>query len=159
MIRNARPLLLAGAAAAALTAPATPAGASPSLLGISISGPVTLTNFAPGRTATGAGTVTIIATGPWVLRLQDLNPATPGHLRRSTGTGGAVSLTNALEWTTTATLGTGSSGTLSGASTVAASGPLSSIVSVGYTQRIGGAEKLVSGNVYSLSVTWTLSAT
>jgi hypothetical protein len=160
-------ILAAVAAAAVLTMPAG-AGADSqpvsgtvlSLLGISVSGPVALTNFAPGQTATGSGTVTVTSTGPWVLRLADGDTTNPGHLLRTAGTGGASALAQALGWTATPTLGgTGGSGTLSGTTQVAASGTLSNLINVGYSQTIGATEQLQSGNVYGLTVTWTVSST
>lgn len=129
-------------------------------LGLSVSGPVVLTNFAPGQTATGSGTVTVTSTGPWVLRLADGDRTNPGHMLRTAGTGGASALAQALAWTATPTLGgSGGSGTLSGSAQVAASGTLSNLINVGYSQTIGATEQLQSGDVYGLTVTWTVSST
>src|SRR5438876_12017014 len=55
------------------------AGTVASTLGMSVSGPVALTNFAPGQTATGTGSITVVSTGPWVLRLSDADATNPGH--------------------------------------------------------------------------------
>ncbi len=41
----------------------------------------------------------------------------------------------------------------------AASGTLSNLVNVSYSQPIGATEQLASGSVYRLTVTWTVSAT
>jgi hypothetical protein len=159
---------LAAVATAALMAMPAGAGADsqpvsgtvlPSL-GLAVSGPVVLTNFAPGQTATGSGTVTVTSTGPWVLRLADGDATNPGHLLRTAGAGGASALAQALGWTATPTLGgSGGSGTLSGTAQVAASGTLSNLINVGYSQTIGATEQLQSGNVYGLTVTWTVSST
>jgi hypothetical protein len=135
-------------------------GTTSSVLGISVSGAVALTNFAPGQTATGSGSVTVTSTGPWVLRIQDTAAGNPGHLQRTTGSTGATELAQALQWQTSPTLGgTGGSGTLSGSAAVAASGTLSDVVNVSYSQPIGSTEQLAAGSVYSLTVTWTISAT
>jgi len=135
------------------------AGTVASTLGMSVSGPVALTNFAPGQTATGTGSITVVSTGPWVLRLSDADATNPGHLLRTSGSSGETALVQALGWSTSPTLGTGHSGTLSGTATVGASGTLSDSVSVGYSQVIGSTEPLATGSVYSLTVTWTISAT
>jgi hypothetical protein len=135
------------------------AGTAISTLGISVSGPVVLTNFAPGQTAAGSGTTTITSTGPWVLRLQDTSTTNPGHLLRTTGTTGTSALGQALAWQTTPTLGgTGGSGTLSGSAATAASGTFSDVVTLAYSQPIGSTEQLATGSVYGLTVTVTVSA-
>jgi hypothetical protein len=129
-------------------------------LGLSVSGPVVLAPFAPGQTATGSGTVSVISTGPWVLRVQDLDGTTPGHLRRTVGTTGATSLADALDWQATPSLGgSGGSGTLSGSATAAASGTFSNVVTMDYSQHIGATEQLATGSVYGLTVTVTVSST
>jgi hypothetical protein len=130
-----------------------------STLGMSVSGPVVLTNFAPGQTATGSGTVTVLSTGPWVLRISDANGTNPGHLLRTSGTSGETALVQPLDWSTSPTLGTGHNGALNGTATVAASGTLSDSVAVNYSQVIGSTELLATGSVYSLTATWTISAT
>jgi hypothetical protein len=135
-------------------------GTTASVLGIASSGPVALTNFSPGQTATGTGSVTVTSTGPtWVLRIQDASVTNPGHLLRTSGSTGATALAQALQWSTTPLTGTGGSGTLSGSAAVAASGTLSDVVSVTYSQVIGASEQLATGSVYGLTVTWTISAT
>lgn len=144
------------AASSADTQPVS--GATLSVLGMSVSGPVTLTNFAPGQTATGAGAVTVTSTGPWVLRLHDAAGTNPGRLLRTSGSTGATALAQALQWSAAPTLGgSGASGTLSGSATVAASGTLSDLVNVTYSQPIGATEQLAAGSVYGLTVTWTVS--
>jgi hypothetical protein len=162
-----RSVLVACLVAGALAGPAAVradtqlvSGTAVSTLGIVSSGPVTLTNFGPGQTATGTGTVTVTSTGPtWVLRIQDTDATNPGHLLRTSGSTGATALAQALGWTTTPVSGTGGSGTLSGSATVAASGTLSDVVTVNYSQSIGSGESLATGSVYGVTVTWTISAT
>src|ERR671922_1984515 len=132
-------------------------GTTTSVLGISVSGPVALTNFAPGQTATGTGSVAVTSTGPWVLRIHDAGTTNPGHMLRTSGSSGATELAQSLQWSTLATLGgTGGSGTLSGTQAVAASGNLADVVNVTYTQPIGSTERLATGSVYGLTVTWTI---
>jgi len=164
----ARYLVAAGVALVALCVPAVVeadtqpvSGTTLSVLGIASSGPVALTNFAPGQTAAGTGTVTVTSTGPtWVLRAQDASVTNPGRLLRTTGSTGATALTQPLGWSATPTLGgTGGSGALSGTAAVAASGTLSNLVNVSYSQTIGTTEQLATGSVYGLTVTWTVSAT
>jgi hypothetical protein len=159
--------LIAAAATALLVLPSAAgadsqpvSGVVQSTLGISVSGPVVLTGFAPGQTATGSGSVTVTSTGPWVLRLQDLAGTNPGHMLRTAGTGGATALAHALDWAASPTLGgTGGSGSLSGTATVAASGTLSDLVVMNYSQPIGATEQLTTGSVYGLTVTITVSPT
>src|SRR5919198_4915372 len=118
-------------------------GTTTAVLGISVSGPVALTNFSPGQTATGSGSVTVTSTGPWVLRVQDAAAGNPGHLQRTTGSSGATELAQALQWQTSPTLGgSGGNGTLGGSAAVAASGNLSDVVNVSYSQPIGSTEQL-----------------
>jgi hypothetical protein len=169
MMRNFTKLtgLAALTAAAALALPAGAGADSQPVsgvvlptLGLSVSGPVVLAPFAPGQTATGSGTVAVVATGSWVLRVADLDGTTPGHLRRTAGTTGATSLADALDWQATPTLGgTGGSGTLSGSATAAASGTFSDVVNMDYSQHIGETEQLSTGSVYGLTVTVTVSST
>jgi hypothetical protein len=135
-------------------------GTTTSALGMTVSGAVALTNFSPGQSATGNGIVTITSTGPWVLRIQDASATNPGHMLRTTGSTGATALAQGLQWLAAATQGgTGASGTLSGTAAVAASGTLSDVVNVTYSQPIGAAEQVALGSVYSLTVTWTVSPT
>jgi hypothetical protein len=129
-------------------------------LGIALSGAVALTGLGPGQTSTGIGTVTVVSTGAWVLRVSDSGAAHPGHLLRTTGTTGADFLATALGWSTSPLLGgTGASGTLSGTPVVAASGALANVVTVTYSQPVGASELLAFGNTYGLTTTWTVSAT
>lgn len=153
-------------AASALAAPGS-AGADSqpvsatvgSTLGITISGPVTLTPLLlPGQTSTGTGTITVIATGPWVLRLSDGASSNAGHLQRTSGSSGESVLSHALDWATSGTGVTGGSGTLSGTATVGASGNLAGIVTTTYTQQVDATEQLATGSVYGLTVTWTVAA-
>jgi hypothetical protein len=130
-----------------------------SLLGITVSGPVVLLPLlVPGGTSTGVGTVTVVSTGPWVLRLSDGASSNAGHLQRTVGSTGATVLSDALDWSTTALHGTGGSGTLSGTATVGASGTLADAVTATYSQDVGSSELLALGSVYGLTVTWTISA-
>ena len=69
-------------------------------------------------------------------------------------------LAQALQWSASPSAGgTGSSGSLSGTSTVAASGTLSNVVTMNYSQQIGALEQLTTGSVYGLTVTLTVSST
>ena len=130
-----------------------------SLLSMSVSGPVVLLPLlVPGGTSTGVGVVTIISTGPWVLRLSDGAGSNAGHLQRTSGSTGTSVLSNALTWTTSTLHGSGGSGTLSGATTVGASGTLGDVVTANYSQDVGSSELLALGSIYSLTVTWTVSA-
>jgi hypothetical protein len=166
--RRTRRLLALALAATALAVPAAVradtqpvSGTTASVLGLASSGPVALTSLSPGQTATGSGTLTVTSTGPtWVLRAQDASATNPGHLLRTTGSTGATALAQALQWSTSPTLGgTGGSGTLSGSAAVAASGTLSNVVNVTYSQPVATTEQLAAGSVYGLTVTWTISAT
>jgi hypothetical protein len=129
-------------------------------LGIALSGAVGLSALAPGQTSTGSGTVTVVSTGAWVLRVSDGGTSHPGHLLRTSGTTGADFLAAALGWSTSPLLGgTGGSGTLSGTPAVAATGALANVVTVTYSQPVGASEQLAFGAGYGLTTTWTVSAT
>jgi hypothetical protein len=164
--RHLRRLVLIGVLAALAAPTVARADTQPvsatvlSTLGISVSGPVVLTNFAPGQTATGVGTVTVVSTGPWVLRLSDASASNAGHLVRTSGSSGVLTLAQALAWAAVPTLGgTGASGSLSGTPTTAASGTLADVVNVSYSQTVNANEQLSTGSVYGVTVTWTISPT
>jgi hypothetical protein len=155
------PLALAAALAAPGSAGADsqPVTASvANVLALTVSGPVVLTSLTPGQSSTGSGTLSVVATGPWVLRLSDAAASNAGHLQRTVGSSGETVLTHALDWATSGTGVTGGSGTLSGTATVGASGTLTKTVTTSYTQQVDSDELLAFGSVYGLTVTWTLSA-
>jgi hypothetical protein len=130
-----------------------------STLGITVSGPVTLSPLLlPGQTSTGSGTIAVVATGPWVLRLKDSAASNAGHLQRTSGTTGTSVLASGLDWSTSGTGVTGGSGTLDGTNTVGASGTFAGTVTTNYSQQVGASEQLATGSVYSLTVTWTISS-
>jgi hypothetical protein len=129
-----------------------------STLGLNVSSTVTLANLLPGQTSQGTGTVAVVATGPWVLRLRDAASSNAGHLQRTVGSTGTGVLSNALTWSTSALHGTGGSGTLNGTATTAASGTLVDTVTVTYSQSVDSTEQLAATNLYGLTVTWTISA-
>jgi hypothetical protein len=129
-----------------------------STLGLTVSSTVTLGNLLPGQTSQGTGTVAVVATGPWVLRLKDGASSNVGHLQRTVGSTGAGFLANALNWSTAALHGSGGSGTVNGTATTAASGTLVDTVTVTYSQSVDSTEQLAATSVYGLTVTWTISA-
>jgi hypothetical protein len=135
-------------------------GVAASLLGVAVSAPVVLSPLTPGTTSTGASVVTITSTGPWVLRVQDSDAIHPGHLLRTSGSTGASFLASTLGWSTTPAIGgTGAAGALSGVATVAASGALTNVVVLAFSQLVGAGEQLASGSGYGVTVTWTVSPT
>ena len=78
-------------------------------LGLTVSGPVTLLPLLlPGQTSTGSGSVVVVATGPWVLRLSDGASSNAGKLQRTVGSSGASVLSHALDWSTSGSGVTGS---------------------------------------------------
>ena len=152
--------LFLGVAAPASADTQPVSGIAASVLGLAVSGAVVLTPLTPGSTSTGAGTVTVTSTGPWVLRVSDADASHPGHLLRTLGSTGTDFLASPLSWATTPMAGaTGGSGALSGTAAVAASGTLTNVVTVGFSQPIGAGELLSSGSDYGLTVTWTISPT
>ena len=56
-----------------------------STLGITLSGPVTLTSLVPGGTSTGSGSVVVVATLGWTLKIKDSASSNAGHLQRTSG--------------------------------------------------------------------------
>lgn len=160
---------LVGAAAVGVALAATPGvalgagqsvtGTIASTLGLGVPTPVVLTPLTPGSTSTGTGTVAVVANllDSWVMRVSDADPATPGRLRRTAGSG-AAALAQPLAWISTPLLGTGGSGTLTGTPAVAASGTGIDTVAMGYSQPVGSGESLATGATYGLTVTVTVSA-
>jgi hypothetical protein len=155
--------LLAGAAVTFLLPLSARADTQPvsatvgSTLGITASGPVTLTTLLPGQTSTGSGSVTVIATLGWTLNVKDSASSNAGHLQRTSGSSGTDVLNHALNWQTSGTGVTGGSGSLSGTDATAATGNLARTVNVSYSQQADSDELLASGSVYGLTVTWTIS--
>jgi len=158
-------LLASPASASTTTQPV--AGTTLSDISIAIGTPLSaFTNFNPGGTATASGTLiaTDTSASP-ALTVQDAATGTPGHmLAAGTGcTGSETSLTNALQVTVSSTgwtSATGSPLSISGtAQTIAnAAAPQSaSTLTTGYTQSIGAGEAMLTGCVYSLTATYTLS--
>lgn|GEM_PF-3128711 len=127
--------------------------------------PLFTTNFQPGGTATANGTMTATNTAASsTLAVIDNAVTTAGKMDAATGatcTGSDASLTNAL---TTGVTGSGvtTSGvkTLSGTGqTVAtAAAPISAVVlTAAYSQVIPSAQLMLTGCVYTLTATYTLS--
>lgn len=126
--------------------------------------PLFTTGFQPGGTATANGTMTATNTAALsTLTVVDSAATTPGNMDATgaTCTGSDTSLTNAL---TTGVTGTGvtTSGvkTLSEtAQTVAtAAAPISAaVLTAAYSQAIPAAQLMLTGCVYTLTATYTLS--
>jgi hypothetical protein len=129
-----------------------------STLGITVSGPVVLLPLLlPGQTSTGSGSVLVVATGGWTLKVKDNASSNAGKLQRTVGTTGTSVLAHALDWSTSGSGVTGGSGTLSGTDTTAATGTLTRTVNVSYSQQVDSDELLATGSVYALTVTITIS--
>lgn len=146
----------------ALGAP-PPAGA---VLSISVVSPVTLSNFGQGQTATGSGDIAITnGTGSsWTLQAQDQGSGAGQMVSSVAGCTGSDSLLqNALE----VSISTSASGvspgsvTLSGSpqnvATATGQAPLAAAsLTANYTQVIPMSEVMLTGCVYSLTVTYTV---
>ena len=157
------PLLVAGAVGAlSTTALAAFCCCAPAYgLGLGISTPsVTLSNFAPGMTATGLGTVTVSGVlAPWTLTVADSVNA--GHLvRGAVGCSGSETQTaNALSAQATgAAPTTTSAGTVSIGSSArtVATGTVIDTVNVNYSLVIGRTEQMLAGCLFSTTVTLTV---
>lgn len=126
--------------------------------------PLFTTNFAPGNTATASGTLVATDTSAApVLTVQDQAAANAGKMHAAaTGcTGSEAFLANPLSVTITGT-GVTSSGAVSLSGTAqqvaSATAPIAATtLTTSYSQTIGSAETMLTGCVYSLTATYTLS--
>lgn len=135
-------------------------GAAPSsALSLGVGTGATLSPFRPGQTATGTGSLTIVSVGPWTLTVQDDGAGAGRMVKAATGcTGSAAQTTNPLNVAVTG-LGVTSAGTKAiGAVPVpVASGGLTAglLMSTAYSLVIPSAQILLTGCVYSETVTYT----
>jgi hypothetical protein len=131
--------------------------------------PVALNSlFQPGQTATNTvpGTVTVTSTGGWTLTAADA--ANNGHLvsaggplcSPATGPQSEAQTVNQIHVTTAGTLGgtTGSTGVaVSNLAPTIATGTLADTLSQTFTLALGSTESLLTGCVYSTTITYTAS--
>ena len=151
-------LVTAGICALALS-PVAPADAA---VTIGAGSPtVLLSNFGPGRTASGTGSLTITALATaWTLTVAD----TTGHAGKlapaAAGCTGAESLTgNPLSVSVSGLLGsTTSSGTktISASQQTVATGNGTDTLAASFSLPIGATERMPTGCVFSTTVTWTV---
>ena len=140
-----------------LAAPATPASALSLTIGTSAS----FSNFRPGQTATGSGSLIATALPPWTLTVADLGTGAGHMVKATTGCSGSDSqLTNALTVTVTGS-GITSAGAkaISGTTTTVASGGnvlVAAVLATNYSQVIPASQTMLTGCVYSLTATYTL---
>lgn len=151
-------------AALALACGAPPASAALSLI---VTSPVTLSNFTPGQTASGNGTMTVTngLGASWSLQAQDQGSGA-GHMSAlPTGcTGSDATLRNAVQVNVTSTAGgvsvTGAISLSATGQTVATAANQASAaaasLSAGYTQVIPLSEMMLTGCVYTITVTYTV---
>jgi hypothetical protein len=137
---------------------AGPASAAPT---IGVGAPTaTITNFGPGRTATGTGSIIVTAVlTAWTLTVSD--PSHAGHLvPGATGCSGAETQTvNPLTVSVSGVLGsTVSAGTktISAGAQAVASGNGSDTLTASYSLVIGPTEQMPAACVFSTPVTWTV---
>lgn len=143
------------AAAVVVLAIAAPASA----LSLGVATGATLGSFKPGQTATGNGSLTIVSLGAWTLTVQDNGAGAGRMVKAGVGcTGSAAQTTNPLNVTVTG-LGVTSAGQKAiGASAVqVASGGLTAglLMTTAYSLVIPSAQTLLTGCVYSETVTYT----
>jgi hypothetical protein len=157
------------AAANAATATQTVAGTTLSTLALAAT-PVALnTQFSPGQTASNSvpGAITVSSTGAWNLTAQDSTNG--GHLASTAGLTCNPASGPQSAATTANQLNVSIAGTLPGITTGAgtvqigsspsavASGTLADSLLANYTLALGATEQLLTGCVYSTTVTYTAS--
>ena len=151
----------AGPASAATTGDQLVGGTTLSTLSLGISTPaVTLTNFAPGSTASGTGALVVTSTNPWTLKVEDAT-GNIGHLAQTGGTctGSAASTANALSVNTTGLLGsTASVGpvSISAAQQTVATGAFADTLTNAYSLVLGATETMLTGCIYGTTATYTV---
>lgn len=134
--------------------------ASPaSALSLGVATGATLSPFRPGQTATGSGSLTIISLGAWTLTVQDNGAGAGRMVKAGVGcTGSDAQTTNPLNVAVTG-LGVTSAGTkaIGAAPVQVASGGLTAglLMSTAYSLVIPSAQTLLTGCVYSETVTYT----
>jgi hypothetical protein len=144
------------AATLTLAAAAPPASA----LSLTIGTSATFSNFRPGQTATGSGSLLATALPPWTLTVADLGSGAGHMVRAATGcTDSDPQLTNALTVTVTGS-GTSAGAKAIGATatTVASGGNIlvATVLNTNYSQVIPPSQTMRTGCVYSLTATYTL---
>jgi hypothetical protein len=144
--------------AATLTLGGTPSTAT--ALSLTIGTSATFTNFRPGQTATGSGSLLATALPPWTLTVADLGSGAGHMVKAATGcTGSAAQLTNALTVTVTGSGTSAGSKTIGATPVAVASGSnilVAALLSTNYSQVIPASETMLTGCVYSLTATYTL---
>lgn len=134
-------------------------------LGLSVgASPPALIPFAPGKTATGSGTLVVLSPSGWTLTVADTTAGSPqpGHLiRAGSCSSGVAYLARPLQVTATPISGTSTGKQdLTGSPVTVATGAAALtnlVVTTAFEQVIGGSEALASGCRYSATVTFTLS--
>lgn len=157
---------LAIAPASALAATETVTGTTTDSLSVGVStAAAAMTNFTAGNTATTTGVLAVTATGNWYLKVLDSSTTTPGKMDKLVdttclSTDGDASLTNALSISADALAGTDAGAkSLSGTATTLANGSLSDTVNLSYSQVIPVTQKMKTGCIYSVTATYSVSAT
>jgi hypothetical protein len=147
-------------AAAALATSASPASA----LSLGIGTGATLAPFQPGRTATGSGSLIVIAIGSWSLTVKDGGTGAGHMVKAATGcTGSDANLTNALTVTVPSVAGvvtSAGSKSISATATTVATGTTTILAGVSiatsYAQIIPASQAILTGCAYTLTATYTL---
>ncbi len=151
----------AGSASAATTGDQAVAGTTLSTLSLGVSTPaVTLTNFAPGSTASGTGALVVTSTNPWTLKAKD-SAGNAGHLAAAAVgcTGSEASTANAMSVTSSGLLGSTTSAgaiNLSGIDQQVANGAFSDTLTNAYSLILGNTETMLTGCAYSTTITYTV---
>jgi hypothetical protein len=145
-------VLITGAALLVSAAPA-------SALSLGVATGATLSPFRPGQTATGTGSLTLISLGAWTLTVQDNGAGAGRMVKAGVGCNGSdAQTTNPLNVAVTG-LGVTSAGTkaIGAAPVQVASGGLTAglLMSTAYSLVIPSAQTLLTGCVYSETVTYT----
>jgi hypothetical protein len=162
-------LVLALGAAGSGLLTLVPSAAACLVCSVSSAGPALLANLAPGQTATGASSLSLLDTlsSSWTLQAQDSGSGAGHMVAGGTGcTGSSATLTNPLKVLVTPTgslLGHATSAgqiSLTSSAQTVATGTAAILstatLDTGYTQVIPSAQRMLTGCSYSLTVTYTL---
>ena len=144
------------AATLTLAAPVAPVSA----LSLTIGTSATFSNFRPGQTATGSGSLLATALPPWTLTVADLGAGAGRMVKSATGCAGSdAQLTNALTVTVTGSGTSAGAKSISATATTVASGSnilAATVLTTNYSQVIPASQTMLTGCVYRLTATYTL---
>jgi hypothetical protein len=158
-VARCRTLLLIGAVAFALAAPAAASADGTSVVAAAVGSEVAITAATPSvmtlshaGPGTSSSVVTVTTTQPsWTLSIADQNTgANSGHMLKTLG---ATPLANPLQWSADGV----TFQPLSGAPATVGTGALVGVKTVYFSQPLGSLEDVSVGDSYTLTIAYTVS--